>query len=82
MRGGEAVEQMQEMLTTAQIAKRYSIPEDTLRQLRFQHKGPPYYKPTRTVLYRISEVEEWLDSVKTIPQPKNGRPVPANAQSK
>lgn len=32
-------------------------------QLRFTGKGPRYYKPTpKTVLYKESEVLEWIDA--------------------
>ena len=33
-----------------------------LAQLRFRGKGPTFYKPTpRTVLYKRSEVIEWIE---------------------
>lgn len=59
-----------EMLTTAQVSKRYGLTKSTLRNLRFRHEGPPYYTPTpNIVLYKISEFEAWLNSTKTNPQP-------------
>lgn len=64
-----------EMLTTAQVSKRYGITSATLRQMRFHREGPPYYTPTpRIVLYRISEVEDWLNSKKTIPSDSKKHP--------
>jgi hypothetical protein len=34
-----------------------------LAQLRYQGRGPRFYKPTpRTVLYKRSEVLDWLES--------------------
>lgn len=34
-----------------------------LAQLRYTGKGPKFYKPTqRTVLYRKSDILEWLES--------------------
>ena len=58
-----------ETLTATQVAKRYNIPMATLRNMRFRHEGPPYYSPTpRLTLYRVSEIEDWLDSIQNNPQ--------------
>lgn len=34
-----------------------------LAQLRYTGKGPVYYNPTpRTILYKLSEVDKWLEA--------------------
>lgn len=39
------------------------ISKGHLAQLRYTGKGPKFYKPTpRTVLYRKSDILEWLES--------------------
>lgn len=60
------------MTTTAEAAK-YITPaqvcemvpgmtKTNLSNLRFKGSGPRYYKPTpRTVLYRASDIEAWLE---------------------
>lgn len=46
--------------TPAEIAAIFSIPVKTLAQMRWEKKGPKYYKLGR-ILYKISEVEEWVN---------------------
>ena len=46
-----------------------------LGQLRYQGRGPKFYKPTpRTVRYRLSEVIAWMEASA---QTRTGVPVPA-----
>jgi hypothetical protein len=51
-------------LLTPREASAYSrITETNLAQLRFRGKGPRFLKPTpRTVLYRKSDLDAWLDA--------------------
>lgn len=50
-------------LTTEELAKRWKMNANTLRNLRFRGQGPTYFKPTGTpggrVLYRLEDVEAW-----------------------
>lgn len=39
------------------------LTEAHLAQLRYKGQGPVYYNPTpRTILYKLSEVEKWIES--------------------
>ena len=54
-----------ELLTPAEVSEltRGRISEGALAQRRYQGLPPAFLKPTpRTVLYKRSSVEEWLDS--------------------
>ena len=55
------------------IAARYGIPTTTLRTQRSRQFGPPYRKVGARVLYKLSEVEKWIDSHKIEPAAKAGR---------
>lgn len=48
-------------LTTRDVAERFSIPAGTLANLRCQKRGPRYFKPSRRVLYRESDVRAWIE---------------------
>ncbi len=51
-----------EYLTTAQLAKRWSMSPNTLRNWRQNAKGPRYFKPSGrhgNALYKIDDIEEW-----------------------
>ncbi|HEX4058123.1 MAG TPA: hypothetical protein VHX87_07390 [Galbitalea sp.] len=45
------------------VAEMTGLSVAALAQLRYQGKGPRFYKPTaRTVLYRPSEVVAWVEA--------------------
>lgn len=49
-------------LTTAQLARRWSMSPNTLRNWRYRNMGPAYFKPSGAMgkaLYRISDIEAW-----------------------
>ena len=50
----------QKTATTKQISEIYGIPVGTLANLRYQKRGPKYYRVSRKVLYAISDVEDWI----------------------
>jgi predicted DNA-binding transcriptional regulator AlpA len=51
----------EEFISPAAVEKLTQITVPALAQLRYLGKGPRFYKPTpRTVLYRRSEVLEWV----------------------
>jgi hypothetical protein len=51
-----------DFLSPAMVAALTGIKIGALAQLRYEHKGPRFYKPTpRTVLYRRSEVIAWVE---------------------
>jgi hypothetical protein len=43
------------------VSERYSVPIRTLRNDRYLKKGIPYIKKNRSVFYRLSDVEEYLE---------------------
>ncbi len=48
-------------ITPAQFESIYGIPRGTLANLRWQKKGPRYFKAgSRRVLYMVEDVEEWI----------------------
>lgn len=47
-------------LSTKQIAKIFGLKEMVLHAMRFNKKGPPYYRFGRSVFYIESEVEEYF----------------------
>lgn len=47
-------------LTTEQTAAAISVPANTLKFWRQQGTGPRYIKAGRRVLYRQSDLDEWM----------------------
>ncbi len=45
-----------------ELAKRTSIARITWQTMRARGQGPAYFKLGRRVLYRWTEVEEWIES--------------------
>jgi hypothetical protein len=50
-----------DMLTTAALARKLGISRQSLAIWRLKGSGPPYYKAGSRVLYRVSDVEKWLE---------------------
>lgn len=49
-------------LTTAELAQRWKISANTIRNWRFRGTGPRYFKPAGTngkALYAIIDIVEW-----------------------
>lgn len=57
-----------EFIPATEVGEMTGLTIQALAQLRFTGKGPRFYKPTaRTVLYKRSEVIEWIEaSARTI----------------
>ncbi|HQO64131.1 MAG TPA: helix-turn-helix domain-containing protein [Syntrophorhabdus sp.] len=47
-------------LTPKDAAYIYGLSEGTLANLRYNKKGPRYFKVGRKVLYRIEDLESWI----------------------
>lgn len=48
-------------LSPKEVFENYGLKPNHLAQLRYQKKGPRYIQATpRTVLYRQSDIEDWL----------------------
>jgi len=48
-------------LTPEQVEEIYNIPRQTLANWRKQKIGPAYSKPGKRVLYRVKDIEDYLD---------------------
>jgi hypothetical protein len=54
---------MEPLLKPKDVAELTHITETALSTLRYLGKGPKFLKPTpRVVLYRMSDVEAWLNA--------------------
>lgn len=54
---------MEEFIQPVMVSEITGLSIAALAQLRYQGRGPRFYKPTpRTVLYRRSEVMAWVES--------------------
>ncbi len=62
---------MDKILKELEAANRMRLAVHTLRNWRHQRKGPPYYKISRSVRYKQSDVEEFLQKHKIIPENAN-----------
>ena len=52
---------MSPTLSPKEVFEHYGLKPNHLAQLRYQKKGPRYIQATpRTVLYRQSDIEDWL----------------------
>lgn len=56
-------------LTAKEVAELYSIPDQTLANWRSKDYGPPFVKMRHRVLYKVKDLENWLDArtIKTRP---------------
>ncbi len=48
-------------LTQDEVAQWYGISKSKLEKWRCEKVGPPYIKPDGRVLYRVADIEAWLD---------------------
>lgn len=48
-------------LDTEAAAKYCGVGKSTLEKLRLTGGGPAYLKPTRSVIYQVSDLDRWLD---------------------
>lgn len=49
-------------LDTEGAAAYCGVGKSTLEKLRLTGGGPAYLKPTRSVVYQVSDLDAWLDS--------------------
>lgn len=49
-----------DMLTTRDVSREYRLTESSLEKWRVAGVGPAYLKLSRRVMYRRSDVEQWL----------------------
>ncbi len=55
-------------LSESEAASLIGVSSQTLRNFRARRFGPPFYKLGRSVLFRRSEVTEWVESCRKEPQ--------------
>lgn len=48
--------------TPREVSQIYGIPEGSLANLRWQRKGPRFYRRGRGVVYFFADIEKWLRS--------------------
>ena len=53
---------MDRYLTTEEAAELLSLHPGTLKNWRSQGLGPKFCKPQGAVRYRLSDIDEWMDS--------------------
>ena len=58
------------LFTTEEIAAIFGLSNGYLRNLRHQKAGPKYLKIGKMVRYRIEDVQDWLDKVAVVMEPK------------
>lgn len=49
------------LLTTAEVADRLNVSEQTLRHWRTQNRGPRYLKLGKAVRYRPADITTWIE---------------------
>jgi len=62
--------EMQPLATPREVANYLRMSEMALAQMRFRKTGPPFYRVgDRRVMYRWSEVYDWVQSGLNAPMP-------------
>jgi hypothetical protein len=51
---------MQQIVDETKVAEIMDVAVQTLRNWRFQRKGPPYIKFGRSVRYTLGDIEEYI----------------------
>ena len=64
----KAMEEERRYITPKQAAAMYGFSFGYLANLRSKRQGPPFYRPGRKILYRVSDFEAWVTAnpVKTV----------------
>jgi hypothetical protein len=57
-----ALPMIQKAGTPKEMSRIYGIPLGTLANLRYQKRGPRYFRRGRSILYFSSDFEAWLKS--------------------
>jgi len=48
-------------ITTAEAAAMFGIPKGTLNNLRYQKRGPKYFKRGKRCLYKPQDILRWIE---------------------
>lgn len=56
-----------QFITPREAASILRLTPNTLAKLRYENKGPVYYKPTGVVRYKLSDIKEWQDRSAVVP---------------
>lgn len=64
---------LNDMVTAAALAAKLGLSRQSLAIWRLKGKGPLYYKAGSRVLYRIADVERWLEERRHLSTSNRGR---------
>ena len=53
---------MQQYLTRREVSEHYPISYSNLAHMAVEGKGPPYARIGKKVIYKVLDVERWIDS--------------------
>lgn len=70
---------LSDVLTTEKAAEYLGLKPATLTSWRHQGRGPRYIKVGRSCVYRLADVESWLDEQAVIPFKELARQTPPGA---
>jgi predicted DNA-binding transcriptional regulator AlpA len=68
-------------LTVDEVAACRPISKSMLHKLRAQGLGPKCFMPTKVALYKLSEVDEWIESHAVSLTSEEGAPKPTKAKN-
>lgn len=60
------------LLRQSEIEPRYGIGGAFLRKRRRLHLDPPFLRVGRSIYYRVSDLEDWLERCRVAPKIGNG----------
>ena len=59
-----------ELISSDQFAAEHNFKQTTPVQMRYEGRGPAYFKIGRKVYYRRSDIRAWLEQQRREPTPK------------
>lgn len=61
--------QQSEFMTYADVARKFGVPESTVRYWVHMRQGPPSYKLGRHRRFRRADVDKWAEDRVEVPEP-------------
>jgi len=61
------------LITEAEAAARLTAKVQTLRAWRHRQTGPPYLKLSGKIRYRVSDIDEFIETSRVVPVEKKSR---------
>ena len=59
---------MKQVLNDVEAADFLGLAAQSLRNARSRREGPPYIKLGRRIVYKVSDLEEYIDKHRIVPQ--------------